>query len=1034
MVGDGSVMIGNDRFRTVALDSGWWLRMLPRLLLVIGSQCDILNKLDFLPEVAERLHALLRHPGPGGCGGIPLEGCLPGLLLNPTVDAAENAIEAAIQEAASAGATLILAYIGHGEFPDEMLGDFYLMPKNATAPTAKRAIDFTVHIKDCLKGLKNRGSLVVLLDTCHAGAGAWQAMKAWAQSLRGNIDFELLTATDERATANAPLTRAVIELLERGDPEAPERIRCQDVHRLLMDRNHPAQHVAFNPDDARLSLGRNIAHDPGDVFWKDSPGCVEILRHTWYFQPTPQLAELVEASRSHPVVVLTGEAGAGKTSLAAALARPEITGNRSGRIVPDGFVHAVVILTDSTNQRSLADDLEKQLRRSVPGFAEAVAELERSVPLPQREALDFLPRKVLRPLDYLLGQPEVRIVLDGFDQLSDFTREAVGRALASRPGHLRLVITARPQTPGCPPGHAFDHGTTPRDDLDRYLASRRVPEATRPAILDRASGHWLVASLLAQAVLNDPLTDLAQLPGTVNDAYTKLLDQAGAADAWNETFRPVLGPLAVAGTGPVLPLPLLVHASRSLGGPESVEDIRAILTRLRGLVVRRDAGETTEHVGLFHTTLAEYLLGRSAAEVGYGIDDESVHRAMVRAINAMAPMEKHNRDDPLHRYAFLREADHLWALGDMERFLACLRSRDAYSPRENLERSRQWVLRVRERFDEDNPTILNLRALIAFWTGVVGDARERCGCFASCCRIRSACWAATTPTRSPPVPASLAGPASRAMRPRRCGWTASCCRIKSESWAATTPTRSPPVPASLAGPASRAMRGALRLLRELLPDRERVLGRDHPSTFATRARIADWTAAVGDAPEALRLLRELLPDQERVLGRDHPDTLATRGNIAVWTGELGNAPEALQLDRELLPDQERVLGRDQPDTLTTRNNIAVWTGELGNAPRRCGCSPSYCRIGSGCWAATTRTPSPPATTSLARPAIRVMRRGAAAGPRAAAGSGAGAGPRPPGHPQYPSQHRALDRRVGRRGRCMEAVHRAAAGPGAGAGP
>jgi hypothetical protein len=31
---------------------------------------------------------------------------------------------------------------------------------------------------------------------------------------------------------------------------------------------------------------------------------------------------------------------------------------------------------------------------------------------------------------------------------------------------------------------------------------------------------------------------------------------------------------------------------------------------------------------------------------------------------------------------------------------------------------------------------------------------------------------------------------------------------------------------------------------------------------------------------ALRLFRELLPDRERVLGPDHPDTLATRSNIA----------------------------------------------------------------------------------------------------------------------------------------------------------
>ena len=460
-------------------------------------------------------------------------------------------------------------------------------------------------------------------------------------------------------------------------------------------------------------------------------------------------------------------------------------------------MHAITILTNNTNQRSLADDLERQLRRSVPGFAGAVAEFERSVPLPQREALDFLPRKVLQPLAYLVGQPEVRIVLDGFDQLSDFTREAVGEALASRPVHLRLIITARPDTPGCPPAYRLDHGTTPRDDLDRYLASRRVPDAAHPAILDRASGHWLIASLLAQAVLNDPAIDLAELPGTVNEAYAKLLDQAGAADAWKQKFRPVLGPLAVAGPGPVLPLRLLARASKELGGPKDVRGVRSVLSRLRGLVVRRDAGESSELVGLFHTTLAEYLLGRSAAEAGYAIDAEAVHGAMVQAIDALAPMAEHDRDDPLHRYAFLREADHLWALGDMERLLACLHSRDAYSPRENLERWRQWLPRLRERFDEDSPTILKLLVWIAFWTGERGRVARGA---AAVPRAAAGPGAGAGPrpprhAQHPQQHRELA-PARRAMRVRRCGCTASCCRTRSGCWAATTPTRSAPATTS----------------------------------------------------------------------------------------------------------------------------------------------------------------------------------------------------------------------------------------------
>ena len=76
-------------------------------------------------------------------------------------------------------------------------------------------------------------------------------------------------------------------------------------------------------------------------------------------------------------------------------------------------------------------------------------------------------------------------------------------------------------------------------------------------------------------------------------------------------------------------------------------------------------------------------------------------------------------------------------------------------------------------------------------------------------------------------------------RVRRCGCSPSCCRTGSGCWAATTPTRS-----------------------------------------ATRNNIAALDRRVGDAREALRLFTALLPDMERVLGRDHPDTLTTRNNIA----------------------------------------------------------------------------------------------------------------------------------------------------------
>ena len=84
-------------------------------------------------------------------------------------------------------------------------------------------------------------------------------------------------------------------------------------------------------------------------------------------------------------------------------------------------------------------------------------------------------------------------------------------------------------------------------------------------------------------------------------------------------------------------------------------------------------------------------------------------------------------------------------------------------------------------------------------------------------------------------------------------------------------------------------------MTDLLPDRERVLGRDHPETLVTRSQHCALDRRYGDSPEALRLFESLLLDQERVQGCDHPDTLTTRHNIASFTGEAGDARKALAL-------------------------------------------------------------------------------------------------------------------------------------------
>ena len=150
-----------------------------------------------------------------------------------------------------------------------------------------------------------------------------------------------------------------------------------------------------------------------------------------------------------------------------------------------------------------------------------------------------------------------------------------------------------------------------------------------------------------------------------------------------------------------------------------------------------------------------------------------------------------------------------------------------------------------------------------------------------------------------------------------------CCGY----WAPTAPTPWPPAIASPTGGGRRAdTAGPSASYRQLLADRERVLGPDHPDTLSARASLAYWRGEAGDTDGAVSHYRQLLADRERVLGPDHPDTLSARTSLAYWRGEAGDTDGAVADYRQLLADRERVLGPDHPDTLATRQGLADWLG------------------------------------------------------------------------------------------------------------
>jgi tetratricopeptide (TPR) repeat protein len=113
------------------------------------------------------------------------------------------------------------------------------------------------------------------------------------------------------------------------------------------------------------------------------------------------------------------------------------------------------------------------------------------------------------------------------------------------------------------------------------------------------------------------------------------------------------------------------------------------------------------------------------------------------------------------------------------------------------------------------------------------------------------------------------------------------------------------------------------VLREVLKERERLLGPEHPDTIAARHYLARALNLQGRYAEAEAEFRHVLKLRTRVLGPEHPDTLRTRNNLANVLDDEGKHAEAEAEYRTVLKLEQKVLGPEHPDTLVMRNNLAV---------------------------------------------------------------------------------------------------------------
>ena len=111
--------------------------------------------------------------------------------------------------------------------------------------------------------------------------------------------------------------------------------------------------------------------------------------------------------------------------------------------------------------------------------------------------------------------------------------------------------------------------------------------------------------------------------------------------------------------------------------------------------------------------------------------------------------------------------------------------------------------------------------------------------------------------------------------------------------------------------------------RDLLADRQRILGPSHPDTLIARQDVARMLGQQRRYAEAEQLSREVLADRRRLLGDDHPDTLTSRATLARLAARQGRRAEAEELYRQVIADRTRVLGAHHPDTAAARNELAL---------------------------------------------------------------------------------------------------------------
>lgn len=110
---------------------------------------------------------------------------------------------------------------------------------------------------------------------------------------------------------------------------------------------------------------------------------------------------------------------------------------------------------------------------------------------------------------------------------------------------------------------------------------------------------------------------------------------------------------------------------------------------------------------------------------------------------------------------------------------------------------------------------------------------------------------------------------------------------------------------------------AEKIRRVAVEKKEKVLGREHPSTLASVGNLGSVLLRLGRYEEAEAMYRRGLEGQEKVLGQEHLNTLISVSSLGSVLEKLGKYEEAEAMHRRGLKGMEKLLGREHPETLAS---------------------------------------------------------------------------------------------------------------------